>query len=309
MPFASNGAARLHWESFGTGPAVLLIAGQGMTVAAWWSTIPILERSFRVIAYDHRDTGRSSRSSFPYSVVQLAQDAAAVLDAAEEDHAHVYGVSLGSLVAQELALRRPDRVRRLVLGASSAGGFAAYKPSVSSFAQTFLVRAGAMGAEEAQWAAVPYTYAKRTRRSRPDRIAADIEHRLSSPPEALAYLHQAAAVAAHDAYERLNTLVAPTLVVHGEEDIFIPPANGVVLAERIPGAQLRLWPDAAHMYMIDQPAADEDIAAFLEGGTVAAVSPTGQREPSPWPVGGPERPDEAAGRGREPEPNTGSGAR
>lgn len=309
MPFASNGAAKLHWESFGTGPAVLLIAGQGMTGAAWWSSIPILQRSFRVIVYDHRDTGRSSRSTFPYSVVQLAQDAVAVLDAAEEDRAHVYGVSLGSLVAQELALRYPDRVRRLVLGASSAGGFAAYKPSASSFAQTFLVRAGAMGAEEAQWAAVPYTYARRTRRSHPERIAEDIEHRLSAPPEALAYLHQAAAVAAHDAYERLNTLVAPTLVVHGEEDVFIPPANAVVLAERIPGAQLRLWPDAAHMYMIDQPRADEEITDFLAAGVPVAAGSTGQREPSPWPVGDLEGPDEAAGRAREPDSNNGGGRR
>jgi 3-oxoadipate enol-lactonase len=175
----------------------------------------------------------------------------------------VYGISLGSLVAQELALRHPDRVQALVLGASSAGGFAAYKPSVSSFAQTFLVRAGAMGPEEAEWAAVPYTYAEKTRRLHPERIAADIARRMSSPPEARAYLHQAAAVARHDAYERLNRMAAPTLVVHGEEDVFVPPANALVLAERIPAAELRLWPDAGHMYTIDEPRADREIARFL----------------------------------------------
>lgn len=263
MPFATNGAVRLHWESFGSGPAVLLIAGQGMTVGAWWSTIPVLERSFRVIAYDHRDTGASTRSRFPYSVAQLAHDAVKVLDAAGERRAHVYGISLGSLVAQELALRHPDRVHGLVLGSSSAGGFAAYKPASSSYAQTFLVRAGSMGPEEAQWAAVPYTYAERTRREHPDRIATDIHHRLASEAGPLAYVHQAAAVASHDAYERLNRVSAPTLVVHGEQDVFVPPANALVLAERIPGAQLRLWPDAAHVYPIDEPGADPEIARFL----------------------------------------------
>jgi pimeloyl-ACP methyl ester carboxylesterase len=193
----------------------------------------------------------------------MAHDAVAVLDAAGEQRAHVYGISLGSLVAQEVGLRHPDRVQALVLGASSAGGFAAYKPSASSSAQTFLVRAGAMRPEEAAWAAAPYTYSEKTRRFNADRMVADIAHRLTSPPEPIAYLHQAAAVAAHDAYERLNRMAAPTLVVHGEQDVFIPPANALVLAERIPGAQLRLWPDAAHMYIIDEPWADREIARFL----------------------------------------------
>jgi pimeloyl-ACP methyl ester carboxylesterase len=120
-----------------------------------------------------------------------------------------------------------------------------------------------MGPEEAEWAAVPYTYAERTRRLHADRIVADIAHRVATPPEPLAFMHQAAAVATHDTYVRLNTMTAPTLVVHGEEDVFVPPANALVLAERIPGAQLRLWPDAGHMYTIDEPRADEDIARFL----------------------------------------------
>jgi pimeloyl-ACP methyl ester carboxylesterase len=272
MPFARNGTVTLHWESFGEGPAVLLIAGQGMTVEGWWATTPVLAESFRVIAFDHRDTGRSSRVRWNYTVAQMADDALAVLDAAGEQRAHVYGISLGSLVAQEVALRHPDRVQALVLGASSAGGWGAYKPSASSFAQTFLVRAGFMGPEEAGWAAVPYTYAEKTRRSHPERIAADVAHRTSSPPEPLGYLHQAAAVASHDAYARLNQMVAPTLVVHGEEDIFVPPANALVLAERIPGAHLRLWPEAGHMYTIDEPRADLEIARFLLNHSSVRVS-------------------------------------
>jgi pimeloyl-ACP methyl ester carboxylesterase len=261
MPYARNGLVKLHWESVGEGPAVLLVAGRGMTVDGWWATIPVLARSFRVIAFDNRDTGRSSHMLWPYSLAQMAEDALAVLDAAGEQRAHVYGISLGSLVAQEVALRHPDRVQALVLGASSAGGHAAYMPS--TFVRTFFARAGAMTMEEAEWAAVAFTYGEKTRRLHSERIFADVAHRLRSPLGPLASVRQAAAVEAHDAYERLNQMAAPTLVVHGEQDRVVRPANALVLAEKIPGAQLRLWPDAGHMYIIDEPRADREIARFL----------------------------------------------
>jgi pimeloyl-ACP methyl ester carboxylesterase len=271
MPFARNGTVKLHWESVGQGPAVLLIAGRGMTVEGWWATIPVLARSFRVITFDNRDTGLSSRLAWPYSVAQMAGDAVVVLDAAGEQRAHVYGISLGSLVAQEVALRHPDRVDALVLGASSAGGFAAYMPTPS--VRTFFARAGAMTPEEADWAAVAITYAAKTRRSHSERIFTDIAHRASSPLQPLESLRQAAAVEAHDAYERLNQVAAPTLVVHGEQDVVVRPANALVLAEKIPGAQLRLWPDAGHMYIIDEPRADREIECFLQHHSAVSAAP------------------------------------
>jgi pimeloyl-ACP methyl ester carboxylesterase len=194
----------------------------------------------------------------------MAGDALAVLDDAGEDHAAVYGISLGGLIGQEVALRQPDRVDALVLGASTAGGFATYLPPPSSLARTFLTRVSFMGPEEAEWAAVAYTYAEKTRRCHPERIVEHITHRLRWPTTAVSYLHHWFASSAHDAYERLNRIAAPTLVVHGEQDVVVPPANALVLAERIPGAQLKLWPDAAHMYTIDEPRADEEVLQFLQ---------------------------------------------
>jgi pimeloyl-ACP methyl ester carboxylesterase len=246
-----------------------------MTIEGWWMTIPVLARSFRVIAFDNRDTGQSGRVALPYSVAQMVDDAVAVLDAAGEQRAHVYGMSLGSLVAQEMALGHPDRVEALVLGASSAGGFATYMPT--SFARTFFARAGSMSAEEAEWAAAAYAYGVKTRRLHPERIFADIAHRLRSPLDPLAYLHQAAAVGAHNAYERLNHMVAPTLVVHGEQDVVVPPINALVLAERIPGAQLRVWPEAGHMYIIDEPRADAEVAQFLHDQSAVSIAPVATR--------------------------------
>jgi 3-oxoadipate enol-lactonase len=163
------------------------------------------------------------------------------------------------MIAQEVALRYPDRVRALVLGATTAGGadFVAADEAVNAFVR---LRAQ-MTAEHAVWASVPINYAPRTRRERGEQIAEDIAQRLRFPIENEFYVAQLAAAHAHDA--RVAGIRAPTLVVHGEEDVLIPPANGERLAAAIPGAQLALWPDAAHLYFTDEPEADRGVARFL----------------------------------------------
>jgi 3-oxoadipate enol-lactonase len=262
MPFAQSGSLRVYYESIGDGPAVLLIMGQGMSLEAGWRTAQLLATQFRVLAFDNRDMGRSDRSLWPYLVAQMASDAVAVLDAAGEDRAHVYGISLGGMVAQEVALRHPDRVSSLVLGATTPGGSHAipHDPRVL----TFFARVGAMGVEEAEWAAVPYSYGERTRRHHADRIAEDIARRLRHAPDTLAYLHQVAAAASHTTHRRLADLAVPTVVVHGEQDMLQSPQNARLLANSIPGAELMLLPEAGHLYVTDEPEADRAIARFLK---------------------------------------------
>jgi pimeloyl-ACP methyl ester carboxylesterase len=262
MPFAQSGSLRVYYESHGRGPAVLLILGQGMSMEAGWRTIDRLASQFRVLAFDNRDMGRSDHSAWPYVVAQMANDAVAVLDAAGEARAHVYGMSLGGMVAQEIALRHRDRVCGLVLGATTPGGRRAIPQDPQVL--TFFTRVGVMGPEEAAWAAVPYSYAERTRREHGDRIAEDITRRMRHPPDALAYLHQVAAAASHSTQSRLGGVAAPTLVVHGEQDMLQSPQNARVLAEAIPGAELQLWPDAGHLYVTDEPEADREVARFLD---------------------------------------------
>jgi 3-oxoadipate enol-lactonase len=261
MPFARSGVLRVYYESVGRGPAVLLILGQGMSVEAGWRTIERLSQQFRVLAFDNRGVGRSDHSMWPYLVAQMANDAVAVLDAANEPRAHVYGMSLGGMVAQEVALRHRDRVSSLVLGATTPGGPGAIPQDPQVL--TFFARVGAMGPEEAAWAAVPYTYAERTRREHGDRIAEDIAHRMRRPPDALGYLQQVAAAASHSTQVRLGEITAPALVVHGGQDMLQSPRNARALAEAIPGAELQMWPDAGHLYVTDEPAADSEIGRFL----------------------------------------------
>jgi pimeloyl-ACP methyl ester carboxylesterase len=269
MPIARNGAVELYYETVGTGPAVLLISGHAMTLDAWWRTVPELCGSFRVLTFDNRDVGRSSRWPLPYVVAQMAEDAIAVLDAARVDRAHVYGISLGGMVAQELALRYPERMRALVLGATTGGGPEAVLPQPQPL--TFFVRVGAMAPEEAEWAAVPYNYGLRTRRQHGERIAEDIAKRVEHHTDTLAYLHQVAAAASHNTLGRLGSIRAPTLVVHGEEDLVMPPRNGEILANAIPGAEFKLWPGSGHLYVTDEPEADRYVRQFLVRHTASVA--------------------------------------
>lgn len=268
MPTARHRHMQIYWESAGSGPPVLLIGGQSMTLDAWWRTVPTLAESFQVLTFDNRDIGRSGYWPLPYLVSQMAGDAIGVLDAAGVESAHIYGISLGGMVAQEVALRYPDRVDALVLGATTAGGAEAVLADPEPLG--FFVRVGAMAPEEAEWAAVPYSYAVRTRRHHGDRIAEDIARRVQNEITPLAYLHQVAAAATHNTAVRLRQIHAPTLVLHGAEDRIMPPENAHRLARAIPHAELSIWPDAGHVYITDEPHADLHARRFLERHTSGA---------------------------------------
>jgi pimeloyl-ACP methyl ester carboxylesterase len=242
--------------------------GLGMASTAWWRTVPVLATRMRVITFDNRGCGRSDRTRGPYTIPQLAEDAAAVIDAAGEESAHVYGISLGAMIAQELVLRYPDRVRSLVLGASTPGGRRHELPDEATLA--FLRRRSSMPMEEAVWASVPYLYGTRTRERHAERIGEDLAQRLRFPVDPAGYRAQLSAAWAHHAGDRLRRVDTPTLVLHGDEDRMVPVANGYLLSETIPGARLEVLDGAGHMYPTDAPQADRLVLRFL---TNAAAQP------------------------------------
>lgn len=271
---ARSGDAELHVEVTGEGEPVLLVMGLGMNATGWWRTVPVLAAAgLRVIAFDNRGVGRSSVPPGPYSVTRMADDCAAVLDAAGEASAHVYGISLGGMIAQELVLRHPSRVRSLVLGATTPGGRRAVP--LSGDVRAFFERRADMPAEEAVWASVPYNYGPRTRERGGERIAEDVAQRLRFPIEPEGYRAQLAAALDHSALERLGEVRAPTLVLHGDADVMVPPGNGELLAEAITGAELVMLEGAGHLYPTDAPEADQRVAEFLARAAVTAPSTPG----------------------------------
>ncbi|HEY5261246.1 MAG TPA: alpha/beta hydrolase, partial [Solirubrobacteraceae bacterium] len=123
MPLARAGDIELNYERSGSGPPLLLIMGMSGTMHHWGE--PLLEdlrRDFEVIVYDHRDAGDSTRTGAPFTIVDLAGDAAGLLHALEIDSAYVMGISMGGMIAQELVLAHPELLRGLVLGCTYCGG-------------------------------------------------------------------------------------------------------------------------------------------------------------------------------------------
>src|SRR3954470_15495765 len=252
---------RLYWESTGEGEPVLLVMGLGLSGGAWWRTVDTLSRDFRVITFDNRGVGRSRGLTPAYTTEALADDAAAVLDAVDVTDAHVYGLSLGGMVAQQLALRHPRRVRSLVLGATTPGGRQAR--IADDEAMAFFRSRGQLPREEAAWASVAYNYGRRCRERHADRIAEDIRRRLAYNFDEAAYQAQLMAAAMHNCTSRLNRISVPALVVHGEDDRVVPVENARLIASRLSHGRLHLLPETGHLYTTEAPEADAEVARFL----------------------------------------------
>lgn len=270
MPFADNQGIRIYWDEQGHGPALLLIAGIGCPSQMWSGVRPVLAAHYRTIALDNRGTGESEVPPGPYSVAEMACDAAAVLDAAGVKAAHVFGVSMGGIVAQEIALQYPSRVRSLVLGCTSFGGRHAVRPEPAI--RQFLAARGSMSPAEVEQASVPIMYCAQTPRSRIEEDLA-VRRRWQTPPDA--YVAQFQGVIAWEAYSRLPQIRVPTLVIHGESDRLVPPVNGELLAARIPGAKCTILWRAGHLFYVDQPEATRTaIVEFLASADTGADKTT-----------------------------------
>jgi pimeloyl-ACP methyl ester carboxylesterase len=262
--FAEANGARLYYEVYGEGEPLLLIMGLGANHLSWTAQIPVYSCEFQVIVFDNRGTGRSD---FPadaeYTIPVLADDAAALLDALGVDSAHVYGVSMGGMIAQELALRHPDKVRSLILGATTPGGPNAVAPEPEALSS--LLEQGAAIDRSVNPALLDVLFSPGFLADHGSELAAAFQSMADYPPTSPeAYQAQLRAVAAHDTYDRLPDISAPTLVLHGTDDPLLPVGNGRILAERIPGAKLVLLEGARHAYFLEKQAeADTAVLDFL----------------------------------------------
>jgi pimeloyl-ACP methyl ester carboxylesterase len=259
VPFTNSNGCRIYWEESGAGDPLLLIMGLGYSHEMWHRTLPAMAEHYRTIVYDNRGVGKSDVPAGPYPMAQMADDAAAVLDAAGVERAHVYGISMGGMIAQELTLNHPQRVRSLILGCTACGGANAV-PAAAPVMQILMDRA-TMTPEEGVQAMVPFIYSTSTPRARIDE---DLAIRRRTFPQAAGYLAQIQGVLAWSSFDRLPHIRVPTLVLHGDADQLAPPENGHILARKISGARLRLFERASHIYPTDEPeASNQEVLCFL----------------------------------------------
>ena len=251
MPFAQHQGAKLYWDEQGEGDPLLLIMGLGSTSRLWERIRPALAEHFRTVTLDNRGIGRSTLGNAKYSMALMAADAAAVLDAAEIESAHVFGTSMGGMIAQELALSFPHRVRSLLLGCTMAGGATAIRaPRPETEGLT---------PEQAERALISLTYHPSTAQK-----LIEQDRELCGIPDAAVYKSQVLSMQNWECFIRLPEIAVPTLILHGDADQRIPFDNAPLIASQIPDAKVVTITDAGHVFLTDQPAATtEAVLDFL----------------------------------------------
>jgi pimeloyl-ACP methyl ester carboxylesterase len=260
MATARVNGISIYYEVHGKGEPLLLIMGLGANTTGWHSQIPEFSREYQVIAFDNRGAGRSDKPDEEYSMGIMADDARGVLDHLGIESAHVFGMSLGGMIAQELVLRTPDRVRSLVLGGTMAGGTGATfaGPEV---VQQFISLAG-MPVVQAIEAGLALVYSPQYIAERKGELVRRVilNAYLMAPMHAIK--RQFMAVVGFDTSERLAEIKSPALVLAGTADRIIPVENSRTLAEGIPGAQLVEFEGAGHGFIVER--AQETNSAVLE---------------------------------------------
>jgi 3-oxoadipate enol-lactonase len=252
MTLLDVGDIKLDYERAGSGPPLLLIMGMSGTALHWGEPfLEALREDFDVIAYDHRGVGASTPLGGGVSIAQMAGDAAGLLRALEIASAHVVGISMGGMIAQELALAHPELIRTLTLGCTYCGGEGSSLATPEVGMRLFeamqsgdrarALRTGWEVNVSASVAANEDLYA--TFVAIGERRAVTVE----------VIMFQAQAIAAHDTRERLKALQMPTLVIHGSEDQMLPVANGRLIASLIENSQLEILDGVGHMFFWEVP--------------------------------------------------------
>lgn len=251
MPTVDAGGTELHFVRAGGGEPMLLIQGMSATHLAWGRDfLSPLEESFECIVFDNRGMGLSGPAQMPFTTADMAGDVVALLDALEIESAHVVGISMGGMIAQELALAHPERIHSLTLGATYCGG-----PEGTLMAEDDLRMLGAAMASgdreqvlRAMWE-INLSPGFRVDDSRYDAFR-EMALELRSPREVI--LQQMQACAAHDTSTRLGQVTVPTQVVHGTADRLLGVGNGIQIA-RLLGVEPQLLDGIGHMFWWEQP--------------------------------------------------------
>lgn len=264
MPHVDVGDTSLYYEIHGHGQPVVMIRGLGSNADHWYSQLPALAAKYRVIIFDNRGIGRSTDPGGQFSVAMMAGDTLGLLDALDLERPHILGLSMGGMIAQELAINHPGRVRGLILACTHPGGKKQVRPTKD--VEALFLEMVYVASPEAKAAASPTLFDPKNLAERPEMAREYAQVSLKHPAGAEILTKQWLAVQGHDTHDRLDLIKAPTLVLTGDADVLIPPGNSEILARRIPGAKLAVVPGGGHQILVEQPGpCNQIILEFLQG--------------------------------------------
>jgi pimeloyl-ACP methyl ester carboxylesterase len=241
---------------------IFLLTGLGSKRQAWRNQLPVFGKEYRTLALDFRDVGDSERVDQPYTVADLADDVAGVARALQIPRVHVIGISLGGFVAQNVALRHPDQVEKLILVSTSAGG-ATHVAAEASILALLTMQTG-VGADARARSVYSRIMSPAYIGTHPEALDEVAEVALYHPFTPETYQRQLVAAIGQDVAAQVGNIIAPTLVIHGDADPLVPPQNGDYLARTIPGAKHIVYHGVGHIPILEcEEAFDRAVLAFL----------------------------------------------
>jgi len=251
MPNVPVGDISMHYVEAGQGEPLVLVMGLGADHLAWAFQFPVFAERYRTIAFDNRGAGQTDAPDHPYTTRMMADDTVGLMEALGIERAHVLGVSMGGMIAQEIALNHPARVRSLQLHCTLG------RPDAYLQAQLGVgrVQRRTSTREEALRAGYLWLFAPATYDERPELVEMMLQGALANPyPMSLTgFERQCDAVRGHDALDRVAAIRCPTLISVADQDILVPPRFSRALAERIPQAKFLLIDAAGHGYFWERP--------------------------------------------------------
>jgi 3-oxoadipate enol-lactonase len=269
VPTIDIAGTDLYYERRGAGEPLLLIQGLGGNSLHWGEGfLGGLEDGFELILFDNRGAGRSGPLEGEHTIADIAGDALGLLDALAIDSVHVVGISMGGMVAQEIVLSAPERVRTLTLGCTFPGGPEA---TMTDMAVVGMLAEAVLSGDQERTLRVGYDVmiaAEYGRQEGAYELYAELAGQYPTPVPVL--MAQLSAIMGHDTSERLGEVETPTLVIHGTEDRLLDVANGELIARLIPGARLELLEGSGHMFFWEQP---ERSAQLVREHAAAAAQP------------------------------------
>ncbi|MBW1686318.1 MAG: alpha/beta fold hydrolase [Deltaproteobacteria bacterium] len=237
----------------GSGEPVVLIGGFTMVKEAWEFQVAELAKHFRVITFDNRGVGETAFPTGPFSVADMAADTAGLLDALGIDAAHFFGVSMGGLIAQILALDYPERVKKAALGCTTHGGRHAVQPEREVMEILGKASDPTIPVEEAVRLRLPVIFAERFIREEPERLEEFVQLSTRYWPTSEGAAGQLGALSVFNVKKRLGEIRCPVLAITGSEDRMMPPENSRLLAEGIAGAAHYVVDGTGHSFFLEKP--------------------------------------------------------